>query len=156
MKWRTIREQPISDLLEFVLEASKDGQEVHVGTDSLQAGRNTQFCTVVIVHTPGRGGRVVYSREVVPRMASLRERLQKEVWRSVTIALALAPHVGERMSVHIDASPEPKNKSNDYLQSLVGMVMGQGFRAVIKPDSYAASHAADWIVRHLGRLPKAS
>lgn len=153
MKWRTLTEQKIPDIVAFIKEAAALGQEVHVGTDSLQTGRFTQFCTVVIVHTPGKGGRVAYSREVVPRMNSLRERLQKEVWRSVTIALAVAPSV-PRLSIHIDANPDPRYRSGQHVQELVGMVMGQGFRAVIKPDSYAASHAADWIVRHLGKMPR--
>lgn len=154
MRWRTIREEKIPDILEFVKDATKNGQEVHVGCDSLQTGRNTQFCTVVIVHTPGKGGRVAYSREVVPRITSLRARLQKEVWSSVTIALAIAPTVPGRLSVHIDANPEPRHRSSEFVQELTGMVMGQGFKAIIKPDAYAASHAADWIVRHLGKTPR--
>lgn len=154
MKWRTLTEKKIPDILIFVKDAVTQGQEVHVGSDSLQTGRFTQFCTVVIVHTPGKGGRVAYSREVVPRITSLRERLQQEVWKSVTVALALAPIVGDNLSVHIDANPEPRHRSSAYVQELVGMVMGQGFRAVIKPLSYAASHAADWICRHLGKLPR--
>jgi predicted RNase H-related nuclease YkuK (DUF458 family) len=59
-----------------------------------------------------------------------------------------------RLSVHIDANPEPRHRSSEFVQELVGMVMGQGFKAIIKPDAYAASHAADWIVRHLGKLPR--
>lgn len=152
MKWRTITEKKIPDIFDFVKEAVSQGQDVHVGTDSLQTGRHTQFCTVIIIHTPGKGGRVAYTREVVPRIDSLRERLSKEVWKSVSIALAIAPIAIP--SVHIDANPEPRYKSSEYVQALVGMVMGQGFRAVIKPDSYAASHAADWIVRHLGKVPR--
>jgi predicted RNase H-related nuclease YkuK (DUF458 family) len=156
VRWRTLTETKVPDILQFVTEATRNGQEVHVGTDSLQTGRFTQFCTVVIVHTPGKGGRVAYSREVIPRITSLRERLQKEVWASVTVALLIAPTVPGRLSVHIDANPEPRHRSSQFVQELVGMVMGQGFRAVIKPDSYAASHAADWIVRHMGRMPRAS
>lgn len=154
MRWRTLSEKRVPDILQFVKEASANGQEVHVGTDSLQTGRFTQFCTVVIIHTPGKGGRVAYSREVVPRITSLRERLQKEVWKSVGIALELAPLVPRRLSVHIDANTEPRYRSSEFAQELVGMVMGQGFKAVIKPDAYAASHAADWIVRHLGKMPR--
>lgn len=154
MRWRTLAEKSVPDISQFVKDATTAGQEVHVGTDSLQTGRFTQFCTVVIVHTPTKGGRVAYSREVVPRITSLRERLQKEVWKSVTVALMLAPLAPDRLSVHIDANTEPRHRSSQFAHELVGMVMGQGFKAVIKPDAYAASHAADWIVRHLGRMPR--
>lgn len=150
--WRTLTEKPIEDILAWVEEAARNGQTVNVGTDSLQNGRSTQFVTVIVVHTPMKGGRVAYCRETVPRIKSLRERLWTEVYKSVNIAMELADCC-EDLSVHIDASPETKNKSNEYLNELVGLVMGQGFKAVIKPDSYAASHAADWLVRHNGKLP---
>ncbi len=152
--WRTLTDVPIPDILAWVERAAKDGQTVNVGTDSLQNGRNTQFVTVVVVHTPTKGGRVAYCRETVPRIKSLRERLWSEVYRSVNVAMELADCC-ENLSVHIDASPEKKNLSNAYINELVGLVMGQGFKAVIKPDSYAASHTADWLVRHRGALPVA-
>jgi len=154
MKWRLLTGRRVPDVLAFVFDAAKDGQEVNIGTDSLQTGRHTQFCTVIAILTPGKGGRVVYSREVVPRITSLRERLSKEVWASVTIAMSLAPRLAERVTVHIDANPEPRFKSAEYVQNLVGMVVGQGFRSVIKPYAWAASHAADHIVRTQGLLPR--
>ena len=39
------------------------------------------------------------------------------------------------------------HRSSAYVQELVGLVVGQGFKALIKPDSWAASHAADHVVR---------
>ena len=36
--WKTLGEIKIPDIIEFVAEASKDGQAVHIGTDSLQTG----------------------------------------------------------------------------------------------------------------------
>ena len=69
--WKTLGETKIPDILQFVAEASKDGQAVHIGTDSLQTGRFTQFVTVVVILTPRKGGRVAYRREVVPRITSL-------------------------------------------------------------------------------------
>ena len=74
MHWRTLSEAKIPDILRFVQDAAANGQAVHVGTDSLQTGRFTQFVTVVAVLTPGKGGRAAYAREVVPRIQSLRER----------------------------------------------------------------------------------
>jgi uncharacterized protein len=151
--WKTLGEDRIPDILEFVTNASRDGQAVHVGTDSLQAGRFTQFVTVVVILSPRKGGRVAYQREVVPRITSLRQRLLKEVWRSVDLALQFTPIVNGELTVHIDANPVVAHKSSAYVQELVGLVVGQGFKALIKPDSWAASHAADHIVRTHGKLP---
>lgn len=89
--WKTLGEIKIPDIVEFVTEASRAGQAVHVGTDSLQSVRFTQFVTVVVVLTPGKGGRVAYRRETVPRVTSLRERLLKEVWKSVDLGLQFSP-----------------------------------------------------------------
>jgi predicted RNase H-related nuclease YkuK (DUF458 family) len=154
VKWRTLREEPVPDILEFVKDASRNGQPVHIGTDSLQTGRFTQFVTVVVVLTPQKGGRVAYSREVVPRITSLRERLLKETWRSVELGMNLTNLVPGDLTVHIDANPVQTHKSSAYVQELVGLVVGQGFNALIKPDSWAASHAADHVVRTHGKLPR--
>ena len=103
--WKTLSDVRIADILQFVRDASRYGQAVHVGTDSLQSRRFTQFVTVVVILTPGKGGRVAYRREVVPRIASLRERLLREVWRSVELGLLFSPIVSGELSVRIDASP---------------------------------------------------
>src|SRR5262245_66113012 len=152
--WKTLVEERIPDILEFVRNASRNGQAVHVGTDSLQAGRATQFVTVVVILTPGKGGRVAYRREIVPRITSLRERLLKEVWKSVDLGLQFSPIVRGDLTVHIDANPVVAYKSSKYVQELVGLVVGQGFKALIKPESWAASHAADHVVRSQGKLPR--
>ena len=151
-KWKTLEGEPIEDIVHWVKESTSRGQIVHVGTDSLQTGRWTQFVTVVVILNPPKGGRVAYIREVVPRITSLRQRLTKEVWMSVELAMAL-PEQPE-LTVHIDANAQERHMSSRYLQELVGMVVGQGFKALWKPDSWAATHAADHVVRHKGRLPK--
>jgi uncharacterized protein len=150
--WKTLNDVKIPDILQFVSDATKDGQAVHVGTDSLQTGRLTQFVTVVVILTPRKGGRVAYRKETVPRINSLRERLLKEVWKSVDLVLHFSPIVEGELTVHIDANPVVAHKSSAYVQELVGLVVGQGFKALIKPESWAASHAADHVVRMQGKL----
>lgn len=145
--WKTLTDVRIADVLQFVRDASDSGQSVHIGTDSLQSRRSTQFVTVVVILTPGKGGRVAYRRQVVPRIASLRERLLKEVWLSVELGLQCSPLVTGELTVHIDANPVVSHKSSRYVQELVGLVVGQGFKALIKPESWAATHTADHVVR---------
>jgi hypothetical protein len=152
--WKTLSEQYIPDIAAFVAEASRNGQIIHVGTDSLQTGRYTQFVTVVAVLNPPHGGRAAYIREVVPRIKSLRERLWSEVWRSTEVAMKLSPGVSGEITVHIDANAQERYASSKWVQELVGLAVGQGFRAVIKPDSWCASHASDHVVRHHGRIPR--
>ena len=151
--WKTLTGTRIPDILQFVADASRAGQAVHIGTDSLQTGRLTQFVTVVVILTPRKGGRVAYRRENVPRIPSLRERLLTEVWKSVDLGLRCSPLVEGDLTVHIDANPVVAHKSSAYVQELVGLVVGQGFKALIKPRSWAASCCADHIVRSGGKVP---
>ena len=153
-EWKTLKGERIADLRAFVREAARDGQTVHVGTDSLQGPRTTRFVTVLAILTPGKGGRAVYRWDAVPRIASLRERLLREVWRSVELSLSLTDVVPGPLSVHIDANPVVRHRSSAYVQELVGLVVGQGFKALIKPESWAASHTADHVVRTRGKRPE--
>jgi hypothetical protein len=146
-EWRTLTGVPVADVVAFVRESAREGQRVHVGTDSLQLARHTRFVTVVAILTPGRGGRALWRRETRARIASLRERLLVEVWLSVELGLSLHPVVPGELSVHIDANPVARHRSSAYVQELVGLVVSQGFRAVIKPESWAASRTADRMVR---------
>ena len=151
--WRTLTGVPVEGVVDFVRENACGGQAVHLGTDSLQLARHTRFVTVVAILTPGRGGRAIFWREVQPRIVSLRERLLREVWLSVELGLALVPVVPGELSVHIDANPVARHRSSAYVQELVGLVVSQGFRAVIKPGAWAASRAADRMVRIAGLPP---
>jgi predicted RNase H-related nuclease YkuK (DUF458 family) len=152
--WRTIKGERIASLHDFVRQATCDGdRKLEIGTDSLQRTRNTQFVTVVAILNPGRGGRAIYRREVVPRIRSLRERLLREVWLSVGLGLELndiIPATNE-LTIHIDANPVVTHRSSRYIQELVGMVVSQGFQAEVKPDAWVATHAADYVVRSLAR-----
>lgn len=150
-KWKTLTGEPIEHIVEWVKNETKNGQIIHIGTDSLQTGRWTQFVTVVVILNPPHGGRVAYWREAVPRISSLRERLNKEVWKSIDLAMQM-PESPE-LTVHIDANPNEKYMSSKYLQELVWLVVGQGFKALWKPESWAATHAADHIVRVKGKIP---
>jgi len=151
-KWKTITGEPVQNILAFIEAETREGQVVHIGTDSLQTGRYTQFVTIVAILNPPKGGRVVYSRDIVPRITSLRERLNKEVWYSINLAMQVSDQPD--LTIHIDANPDEKFMSSKYLQELAGLVVGQGFKALWKPESWAATHAADHIVRVQSKKPK--
>lgn len=147
--WKTVSGVDVPSIRDYVAVATSDGRAVHIGTDSLQTGRTTQFVTIVAVLTPHHGGRAAYTRAIVPRITSLRERLLKEVWYSVALGMELNDVVKGDLTIHIDANPSERHMSSRYVQELVGLAVGQGFRAVIKPEAWASSHAADHIVRML-------
>lgn len=148
--WKTIDGTKV-ELLPLFRELMAAGdRNVQIGSDSQQDGKFTEFVTVVVVLQPGKGGRAFYTRERVPRVKSLRERLMREVWMSVTTGMELNDFIPKEadLTIHIDANPNVKFKSSEYVKELTGMVVGQGFKAVLKPDSWCASHAADHVVKH--------
>jgi predicted RNase H-related nuclease YkuK (DUF458 family) len=120
-KWKTFSGEKIDNISEWIKKETAKGQILHIGTDSLQTGRYTQFVTVVVILNPPKGGRVAYVREVVPRIESLRERLNKEVWKSLDVAMSV-PEVTD-MTIHIDANPDKRFKSSRYVEELVGLVV---------------------------------
>ena len=154
MKWKVLDGKPIKDIVSFVTEASKDGQEVMVGSDSLQVGKETQVVTVVVIYTKSKGGRVAYCRDRMPRIRDLRQRLLLEAQKSLDAALLIAPHIKGELSIHLDVNAQEEHMSSKYVKELVGYVMGMGFKAVIKPDSYVATTISDWTVRHKGGAKK--
>lgn len=161
--WKTLSGASISlrDAIENEMSLYPNS-EIHIGSDSQQTDNNTKYVTVCIVNRIGKGGRVFFCRETVPKIRELRERLWHEAWRSTTLAMELSetPDIGTRApvsiaAIHIDANVDTRHKSSKYVEELVGLVMGQGFKAVVKPDSWAASHAADHAVKHKDeRKPK--
>lgn len=161
-KWKTLSgdEIDLRSTIEAELRAFPNA-EVTIASDSQQRGQHTEYVTVVTMIRPGKGGRVLFSREMIPRVKELRERLWKETWRSTELAMELTetPDIGDRMTIdvhaiHIDANIDPKHKSSKYVEELAGLVTGQGFNAVVKPEAWAASHAADHAVKHKNERSK--
>ena len=123
---------------------------IHIGTDAQKHGRKTDFATAVCILNPGHGATAFYTQGKQPHVNSLQHKLFTEVGLSIEIALALCEFGlnAEGISVHIDANTNLKWESAPFHQRLAGMVMANGFNAVLKPDAWAASHVADHAVKH--------
>ena len=56
-----------------------------------------------------------------------------------------------RVEIHVDVNPDEgtnkRNKSNIAYNAVMGMLCGSGFRVKAKPIAYAASTAADYLVK---------
>jgi predicted RNase H-related nuclease YkuK (DUF458 family) len=149
-QWKTVEGHKVEDLAVSLQDALKGLKTVYIGTDSQQDGLKTQFVTVIVILEPAKGGRAFYTKEAVPRIKSLRERLLKEVWMSVATALEVSPMLSEQseLEVHVDANPNTKFKSSAYVKELTSMVVSQGFTAKLKPEAWAAMHVADHVVKY--------
>ena len=143
--WRDYDGKNKVDPKEFV-ESNKE-KYIFIGTDSQRYSKKrlTTFTTVIIAYQMGKGGVVIMSRDKVTFMESLRQRLLMEAMRSLEAAWFVDSFISSEnvITVHLDVNQDSRWESNKYKDELVGLVAGQGFRAICKPDSWAASKVAD-------------
>lgn len=156
-------------LTELVLEISKFIKEkpdnfyrLVIGTDSQIRGSNgsseiyfakqnsptVYFVTAVVIHRIGFGGRYFWAKEKRVQKMFLRDRIYTETLLSLSLAETLVPLIRKAvpdglydLEIHIDVGPN--GATRDMIKEVVGMVVGNGFVAKTKPESYGAYVVAD-------------
>lgn len=153
-QWWTLGGAEVLDLMSAVRPFIREGQIVHIGTDAQKTSRRMEFVTVACVLNPGRGGRVFYTRRHDRKDVSLYEKLSTETWLSLDLAIKmneefdLSTATQDQIWVHVDANPDERYDSSDYVKQLAGMVAGSGFPVLVKPNAWCASHVADYAVKN--------
>ncbi len=140
----------IAELAQYIRQKPEAEYKITVGTDS-NASRWAQFVTAVTILRVGNGGRYFWTRSEKIFCPTLRERIYKETMQSITFTQELKSQlkdkIGEelfwpdKITVHIDVGQNGPTK--DLVESVVGMVKGYGFEAIIKPYSFGAFVVAD-------------
>ena len=135
------------DILAFVRETPDAAYNLIVGTDSQKDHSEVRFVTAVVIHRVGKGARFYYQTQFERPMKSLRQRMLFEA----SLSLGLASQLTERISrlglgldhveIHLDVGYN--GPTSEVIKDVVGMIVGSGFDAKIKPDSFAASCVAD-------------
>jgi predicted RNase H-related nuclease YkuK (DUF458 family) len=129
---------------------------VYVGCDSIRYKKKdkwyARYSTVVILHMDSKKGCRLFHESIdLPDYGNLKQRLMTEVQLAVAAASEIIEVIGDRhMEIHLDLNPSPNHKSNIAVKEAIGWVRGSfGFDPMIKPESFAATHAADHAVRKL-------
>lgn len=156
MQWRRLNGEriklPIYDAVEQTIQretAAGYKLKVCIGTDSQVYGDTTDFATVIVFLREKRGGFMyihTYKRTIP---MSLRERLIREVGKSVEVAYSLCELFDKydiAMEVHADINTDPHFQSNVALKEAMGYIRSMGFVFKAKPDAFASSSCADKIV----------
>ena len=151
-RWWTLGGVEVLDVMSSVQALVRQGQIVHIGSDAQKSSRRMEFVTVACVLNPGKGGRVFYTRRFDRKNISLYEKLSTETWLSLDLAIRMNQIFGlsagrEQIWVHVDANPDERYDSSDYVKQLAGMVAGSGFPVLVKPNAWCASHVADYAVK---------
>ena len=143
---RLTEDEMFSDMMQFVDANPEANYKIIIGSDS-QARVRTCFVTAVIVHQVGRGARYYYRKKYQRKITSLRQKIFYETALSLETAsfiaqkLAANGHSDLNLEIHLDIGPNGETK--ELIREIVGMVVGSGFAAKIKPYSCGASKVAD-------------
>ena len=156
-KWRKLDgtriKRSIEDEIRSVLVREKEmGHELKVciGTDSQVKGSETEWATVIVFIRKGKGGFMYIHNEVTSKRMSIKERMLKEVAKSIEVAYPLCrlfTVYDVDMEVHVDINTNPGFKSNDALKEAMGYIMGMGFAFRAKPHAFASSNCANKVVQ---------
>lgn len=141
-------EEVVLNVQNFVKLEPKRKYKIIVGTDSA-ARDEVNFITAITVWRVGNGGIHFWTSSEKTKCGSLRDRIYQETIHSITLAQELRGRLKEILGdeffwndqIHIDVGENGPTK--DFIDSVVGMVKGFGFEAVIKPFSFGASSVAD-------------
>lgn len=141
--------ESIDNIVSYIkskIESSSEPVRIYIGSDSQNFLNSTQFASVVILHYGNSGGHVLYTKERIPRMKDMHERLWTEVQKSLDIAEFLYNSGLPRADyIDLDLNPDPLYRSNSIIRSAVGYLEGLGYKVRVKPDSAAATYCADSI-----------
>lgn len=145
-------EAMFAEIMEFMAQSPDDRYRLIIGTDS-QLRDETIFVTAVIIHKQGKGARYFFRRERRRKIDSLRQRILFEASMSLNVAGQLAEALtrnghADDLDVEIHLDIGRGGETRDLIREVVGMVVGSGFDAKIKPESYGASTVADKHTKH--------
>lgn len=145
--------QVISEIKTYLNHDPQSQYRLVIGSDSHERYQNkqklTNFITAIVVHRIGKGGRYFWQNGTKIPTHSLRDKIYKETTLSLELASLLVPilnkqlngHSNWELEIHIDVGRT--GPTRDMIKEVVGMVIGSGYTARTKPESFAASSIAD-------------
>ena len=142
------------DAKQTIINSSPESS-VYIGCDSIRFKKDkrwyAKYSTCIIVHRDSKHGcRIFHETIDMPDYGNLKQRLLTEVQLAVQAATEVIDVIGDRhLELHLDINPNPKHKSSIAVKEALGWVRGSlGIEAKIKPYGFAATHAADHVVRN--------
>lgn len=140
-------EELFSDIVSFVEADKKASYNLIIGTDSQPKSDAAVFVTAIVIHREGKGARYYYTKTWERASKSIRQRVYFETYLSLEVASALSRKLSENghseLNVEVHCDVGEKGPTKEMIKEVVGMVVGSGFLARIKPESYGASSVAD-------------
>ncbi len=145
-KGKMTLDEVFNDLIAYVDSEPSANYNLIIGTDS-HARDETCFVTAIVVHQVGKGAKYYYRKIRQRKITSLRQKIFFETAMSLDCAGRVAKKLSENghsdlnLEIHLDIGPNGQTK--ELIKEIVGMVVGSGFDAKIKPDACGATKVAD-------------
>lgn len=150
MNWRDLGTGKQVSLIDYLKDWLKDNPDhrLYIGCDSHNSGNKTTFAVAIVLHHTRKGGHVIYSKAVKPKMTSKHERLWKEVELSVETAQSIMESGIQKPDyIDIDLNPDPRYQSNSLLRAAVGLIESMGIEARYKTLSPWSISIADTLCK---------
>jgi predicted RNase H-related nuclease YkuK (DUF458 family) len=149
--------------IEKYLSKQGSSSRIYVGCDSVAYKKHgiwyADFYKVIVVHIDGRHGCKIfgevetekdYSREFNSgkKKPSPRLRLMQEVYKVSELFIKLSEITDKEIDVHLDLNPDKRYASSTIIDEAIGYIKGTcNVIPFVKPEAFAASYAADRLLR---------
>jgi predicted RNase H-related nuclease YkuK (DUF458 family) len=146
LQFKSLSTRKDIDLVPYIKDflSKNENTTIFIGSDSQNRKDKTTYAAVIVLHNSGKGGHVIYAKDILPRIQDRFTRLWNEVEYSIVIAEYLTQNGIQKPNfIDIDLNPDPKYKSNQVLRSALGYVESMGYTPRCKPNAMVASYVAD-------------
>lgn len=146
LQFKSLSNRKDIDLVPYINDflSKNENTSILIGSDSQNRKDKTTYAVVIVLHNPGKGGHVLYAKDILPRIHDRFVRLWNEVEYSIVLAEYLTQNgIPKPNSIDIDLNPDPKYKSNQVLRSALGYIESMGYTPRCKPNAMVASYVAD-------------
>jgi len=143
------------EIINYIKDKPLCEYELIVGCDS-SSGDDPEFPLAIVILRKGQGGRffikkIKYSE--TKKFYNIPQRILQEVMLSCQLALYLRENLNERIKSkfpnlkfqfqYIHADIGERGQTKDMIKEVIGLIRGNGFEPIIKPESFVASSVAD-------------
>jgi len=129
----------------YFLDNSSYPIKIHIGCDSQNISRHTNYATTVLFHIGNTGCHFLHHKERLPKIKDMWTKLWGETTRSVAVAIYLKDKGIIVDSIDLDFNSDQSHESNKLVSASVGYVESMGFIANVKPSILPAISAADML-----------
>ncbi len=140
-------EEVVIDILNYIAEDMSRSYKLIVGSDSHPKEEGNCFVRAIVIHRLGKGARYYYNKITDKKIQSMKQRIFYEASLSLSLAdqlgNCLKEHGRDDMKVEIHLDIGTHGETKELIKEIIGMIVGSGFNAKIKPDACAASKVAD-------------